>query len=151
MAFFSTNKASLAVTLLELLTSPQGAAGAQVFRGGQAPGTAAGLDGLTGVRAVAAGDVNNDGLPDVAVLTADGATLYINRAGTFSKSDVPLPPGRYAQAVWVDYDHDYDADLFLLGEKSALVRNNGRAGFSDQTADFPFVADWVAIALTLVM
>ena len=38
-----------------------------------------------------------------------------------------------------DYDHDYDLDLVLLGEKSALLRNNGAAGFSDETAAFPFV------------
>src|SRR5207237_1113823 len=40
---------------------------------------------------------------------------------------------------WLDYDHDYDLDLVLLGEDAALLRNNGQAGFSDETAHFPFV------------
>jgi len=52
---------------------------------------------------------------------------------------VALPHGDYAGAVWLDYDHDYDLELFLLGEHSALIRNNGAAGFSDETKSFPFV------------
>jgi len=46
----------------------------------------------------------------------------------------------YEKAVWIDYDHDGDLDLLLLGEKSVLIRNQGAAGFTDQTAEFPFVA-----------
>jgi len=42
--------------------------------------------------------------------------------------------------VWLDYDRDYDLDLFLLGRSSKLFRNEGNAGFADHTADFPFVA-----------
>ena len=41
--------------------------------------------------------------------------------------------------MWLDYDHDYDLDLFLLGKTSALVRNNGQAGFAELTSAFPFV------------
>ena len=40
----------------------------------------------------------------------------------------------------MDYDHDYDADLMLLGDDARLLRNNGEAGFSDETQRFPFVA-----------
>ena len=40
----------------------------------------------------------------------------------------------------MDFDHDYDPDLFLLGDDSKLMRNNGEAGFSDETKRFPFVA-----------
>src|SRR5260370_3752878 len=32
-----------------------------------------------------------------------------------------------------------DLDLLLLGAHSALIANNGEAGFSNQTAEFPFV------------
>src|SRR5207248_1734857 len=67
------------------------------------------------------------------------AALYLNKQGKFQKQAVPLPAGHYEKAVWIDYDHDYDLDLVLLGEQSKLLRNNGAAGFSDQTADFPFV------------
>src|SRR6185369_18012760 len=38
----------------------------------------------------------------------------------------------------LDYDHDYDLDLILLGKQSMLFRNQGSAGFQDHTADFPF-------------
>jgi hypothetical protein len=79
-------------------------------------------------------------LPDLCVLTDTGAALYRNRNGVFEKDPAKLPPGRFEKAVWIDYDHDGDLDLLLLGEHSAMVRNNGEAGFSDQTADFPFVA-----------
>ncbi len=94
---------------------------------------------MKGIVSIAAGDFNNDGLPDLCVLTESGASLYVNRQGKFQKDAVSLPAGRFEKAVWIDYDHDYDLDLVLLGENSKLLRNNGAAGFSDQTADFPFV------------
>ncbi len=115
------------------------AAGVQLFKNGDTPVPGSGLDGIAGVRSVAAGDADNDGLPDLCVITDAGALLYTNKAGTFTKSATAFPAGAFAKAVWVDYDHDYDADLVLLGDTSALLRNNGRAGFSDQSADFPFV------------
>ncbi len=59
--------------------------------------------------------------------------------GKFTKSSITLPGGTYSGAVWLDCDHDYDVDLFLLGEHSVLMRNNGTAGFSDETKSFPFV------------
>jgi hypothetical protein len=43
-----------------------------------------------------------------------------------------------AQCVPLDYDHDYDLDAFLLGDSSMLLRNQGPAGFADQSASFPF-------------
>jgi hypothetical protein len=33
-------------------------------------------------------------------------------------------PGRYDVAIWLDYDHDYDLDLLLLGETN-ILRNEG--------------------------
>ena len=50
-----------------------------------------------------------------------------------------LPAGRFDRAVWMDYDHDYDLDLILLGRQPALLRNQGAAGWADRTEDFPFV------------
>ena len=88
----------------------------------------------------AIGDFDNDGLADRCAITATGAYLERNENGRFRRLPVNLPAGRYTKAVWLDYDHDYDLDLFLLGEKSVLMRNNGAAGFSDETARFPFVA-----------
>jgi len=100
-----------------------------------------GLEGVRGVIDVAAGDFNNDGLPDLCVLSESGARLYVNRGGgRFEESPARLPAGRFRRAVWLDYDHDYDLDLVLLGDTAALVRNDGAAGWSDHTADFPFAA-----------
>jgi tetratricopeptide (TPR) repeat protein len=98
-----------------------------------------GLEDLKGIVSIAAGDFDNDGLADLCVLTAEGAALYKNTGGRFAGHTAPLPAGNYRKAVWLDFDHDYDLDLFLLGKTSALVRNNGQAGFSDLTSAFPFV------------
>ena len=51
-----------------------------------------------------------------------------------------MAAGAFRQAVWLDFDHDYDLDLVLLGDESKLMRNNGPAGFSDETKRFPFAA-----------
>lgn len=108
-----------------------------------------GLEGIQGVISVAAGDFNNDGFPDLAVLTRHGAALYTNHGSHFEKSPVKLPQGRFTKALWLDYDHDYDLDLLLLGADSVLLRNEGSAGFSDQSSRFPFIAGRANDAATL--
>ncbi len=113
--------------------------GARLFRSGSTPVEKSGLDAVRSVISIAPGDFNNDGLPDLCILTEEGASLYVNEGGTFRKSPEQLPPGPFTAAVWMDFDHDGDPDLFLLGERSALLRNNGKAGFEDHTASFPFV------------
>lgn len=124
----------------------------RLFRSGDTLVEQSGLADLKGVRSLAAGDLNNDGLPDLCVITDDGPVLYVNSAGTFAKSPTALAGGSFVKAVWLDYDHDYDVDLLLVGDQSRLLRNDGKAGFSDRTADFPFVAGHAtdAIAFDLV-
>ena len=100
----------------------------------------AGLSGLSGVLDIAPGDFDNDGMMDLCVLTENGPLLYHNTKGRFSVVASPLPKRRFERAVWIDYDHDYDLDLVLLGDASSLQRNEGAAGFSDRTMDFPFAA-----------
>jgi Tfp pilus assembly protein PilF len=112
--------------------------GVQIFQSGGPKRMTAGLADLTDVLYIAPGDFNNDGFPDLAVITKQGADLYENRKGTFVKRDIRLPRGQFSKALWLDYDHDYDLDLILLGQDAALARNNGTAGFSDETARFPF-------------
>src|SRR5205807_8993480 len=114
--------------------------GVALFKNGVTPVPNSGLEGLKSVVSMSPGDFNNDGLPDLAVLTRTSAALYVNRGGKFEPVPIKIPAGVYTKAIWLDYDHDYDLDLFLLGEKPILLRNEGPAGFSDQTAHFPFVA-----------
>ncbi|HXJ38913.1 MAG TPA: FG-GAP-like repeat-containing protein, partial [Bryobacteraceae bacterium] len=113
------------------------AKGVQIFKA-ETPLADTGLADLKDIVSVAPGDFNNDGLTDLAIATKQGAALWINRKARFEKSPVALPAAAFAKAIWVDYDHDYDLDLVLLGDKPALFRNNGAAGFSDETANFPF-------------
>lgn len=100
----------------------------------------AALDAITGVTSAASGDYDNDGYPDLCVLTESGPILLHNEKGKFFKIKANFPASRFDKAVWLDYDHDYDLDLLLLGEKSVLLRNQGTAGFEDHTADFPFAS-----------
>jgi tetratricopeptide (TPR) repeat protein len=113
--------------------------GIQLYRHGVEPVKDSGLEDLTGVLFVAPGDFDNDGLMDLCVLTESGPLLYRNIGGKFMPVDAALPKRRFERAVWIDYDHDYDLDLILLGDQPALMRNQGASGFSDLTKDFPFV------------
>ena len=115
------------------------AEGVHVYKNGKTALAKTGLEDLKNVRNIAPGDFDNDGLPDLCVLTDAGATLYHNRGGVFEKRPEELPAGVFEKALWMDYDHDGDLDLVLLGAHSALAANNGEAGFSNQTAEFPFV------------
>jgi Flp pilus assembly protein TadD len=117
--------------------------GIVLLRSGSVPVAHSGLEKLKGVLSVAPADFNNDGLPDLAVVTRTGASLFVNRNGKFELSAIKMPQGNFTKALWVDYDHDYDLDLLLLGGTTALLRNDGAAGFSDQTANFPFVAGYI--------
>ncbi len=112
--------------------------GARLFAGGKAVQNS-GIDGLAGIRGAAHGDIDNDGLADLCILSKNAAWLLINRGGRFERRTEPLASGVFHQAVWLDYDHDYDLDLFLLGKTQRLLRNGGSAGWTDHSADFPFV------------
>lgn len=109
-----------------------------LLKDGKTPAANTGLESMKNVVSVAPGDFNNDGLPDLAVVTTSDVQLYVNHNGKFELYPAKLPSGPFRKAVWLDYDHDYDLDLVLLGSKSMLLRNDGAAGFSDQTSRFPF-------------
>ncbi len=109
-----------------------------VYRNGSTPVADSGLQDLKDVVSIAPGDFDNDGLPDLCVITSKGAALYRNVKGKFRKH-ADLAAGAFRSALWIDYDHDYDPDLFLIGDDSKLMRNNGEAGFSDETRRFLFV------------
>jgi tetratricopeptide (TPR) repeat protein len=123
--------------------------GISLYRRGVDRVSDTGLSGLTGVIFVAPGDFDNDGLMDLCVLTQSGPLLYRNTKGHFVPFAAALPKRRFERAIWIDYDHDYDLDLVLLGESPALVRNEGTAGFAERTADFPFTAGHATSAFKL--
>jgi len=121
--------------------------GIKLFKDGETL-TDVGLGAAKGVRSVAVGDVDNDGLPDLILLDSTGAWLAHNNQGKFEKP-VMIQKGWFNGAVWLDYDHDYDLDLVLLGEKPMLLRNDGDNKFSDHTSDFPFVAGHATAGIPL--
>jgi tetratricopeptide (TPR) repeat protein len=112
--------------------------GIRLYRKGKELVEDSGLGDLKDVIYVAAGDFDNSGMAGLCVLTGKGPLLYRNLKGKFVKAAAALPAGRFERAVWLDFDHDYDLDLFLLGEKSVLLRNEGEQGFQDYTSHFPF-------------
>ncbi|MDQ1472973.1 MAG: hypothetical protein QOJ99_4453, partial [Bryobacterales bacterium] len=114
--------------------------GAALYRNGTTLAADSGLGELKGVVHIAPGDFDNDGLMDLCVVTEDGPLLYRNTGGRFAKVAAELPKGRFERAVWIDYDHDYDLDLVLLGESSVVLRNEGSAGFAARSTDLPFVS-----------
>jgi tetratricopeptide (TPR) repeat protein len=100
-----------------------------------------GLSALHHVVWVAAGDYDNDGLVDLCVVTREGAQLFRNtRTEGFQRQPLPAQGDGFHSAVWMDYDHDRDLDLILVGNRSLLLRNAGAKGWEDRTRDFPFAA-----------
>jgi hypothetical protein len=112
--------------------------GIEILKSGRTPYRNSGLENLKDVVDIAPGDFNNDGFIDLCILTKTEALLFTNVAGKF-RDPVTVSHGSYSKAIWLNYDHDDDIDLLLLGETPALLQNAGRTGFVDHTSDFPFV------------
>jgi tetratricopeptide (TPR) repeat protein len=89
--------------------------GVQLFGPDGSARTPSGVEKIGNVVSIEPGDFDNDGHLDLCVITDTGASLYRNENNSFSPAKVALPQGRYRKAVWIDYDHDYDLDLMLLG------------------------------------
>ena len=120
--------------------------GISVFRKGITPVPQIGFAGLKEILGAVPGDYDNDGLVDLCVLTTAGPVIFQNSKTGFRRgAGIQLPAIRFNSAVWLDYDHDYDLDLVLLGETTKLMRNQLPSGFVDRTVDIPFVA---GVALT---
>jgi tetratricopeptide (TPR) repeat protein len=87
--------------------------------------------------AAVAGDYDNDGRPDLFVLSAGGGRLLRQTTpGVWrdASPEVRLPAIRPASAAaWGDVDHDGDLDLVTGAPQ--LIRNNGNGSFSDATSE----------------
>jgi tetratricopeptide (TPR) repeat protein len=122
--------------------------------------TAAGLLGLDGkvvagtegIQMAAAGDFDNDGRQDLVAILKGRPVLLHNTTAGFAVAPLPAAGTDFSSALWVDFDHDYDLDLLLLGTKSTLLRNEGSAGFADRSGSFPFrQGEAVAAAVTRII
>jgi hypothetical protein len=97
------------------------------------------LAGIKDVVSIAVGDYDNDGLPDLCVVTSKSVELFHNNKGTFAKVADLVANHGITKAVWLDFDHDSDLDLLLFGSDPVLLRNVSAGKFEQQTALFPFV------------
>jgi len=94
----------------------------------------------------AVGDLDNDGLADLAVALDDRLVLFRN-LGKGHFEDVTQaagisPANKPSGITFVDYDHDGDLDLFATGAPleaggtpNVLWRNNGNKTFTNWTAE----------------
>jgi tetratricopeptide (TPR) repeat protein len=100
---------------------------------------AMGLDPAAAAIGAVAGDLDNDGKPELLAIRDEGPTLHHND-GEKGFSDVTsaagLKPGPAASsAALVDVDHDGDLDVVLAGGSAGhrLLRNDGKAVFAEIT------------------
>lgn len=131
--------------LPELLTVAGGEdAALQLFRrtasaAWEAGTVEAGLSGAKAPAGLAAGDLLNHRVPDLWLPgPAGGLWRAEARAGQpprYARRDGDRPPAvaPVHRAVLVDYDHDNDLDLLVVGTTATLERNNGDGTFTDVT------------------
>ncbi|MCC6263434.1 MAG: CRTAC1 family protein [Bryobacterales bacterium] len=115
--------------------------GILLYADGFSPISSPALSSFKDVHDVSAADFNNDGTIDLCVITGQGVTLLANRNGNSPSFEVAgYFKGRYAQALWLDYDHDNDLDLILLGARPLVLRNPGNGNFAPQPKAIPFAS-----------
>ncbi len=88
-----------------------------------------------GALALLAGDLDDDGRPELVVATGSGLRLW-GRDDSPTWSERPLAPelaaaGAFREALLVDFEHDGDLDLVALDDagRGVLVTHRGEAGW----------------------
>src|SRR5271170_5441157 len=110
--------------------------------------------------ACAAGDYDNDGLPDLAVAMSDRVILFHNlgkgKFADMTKAVSIQQLNRPAGLTFIDFDHDGDLDLFVTGTAlnsssgpSVLWRNNGNSTFTEWTAQTGLAGEGSTTGVTL--
>lgn len=95
---------------------------------------------------IAAEDINNDGFPDLLLLSGLGNAIYLNTGkGSFKDytiesgiswvRDDDKKPGEPRQPIIADFDNDGLQDVFIsfVNDKHHIYRNTGDAVFEDMT------------------
>jgi len=93
--------------------------------------SAAGLNASLPVRAIAIGDCDDDGDPDIYLVRSGENALYQNDGGVFSKVTDSAGVGDAGDgydAAWGDFDNDGDLDLYVVNDGSNLLYRNGENG-----------------------
>lgn len=93
-------------------------------------------------RGLVAGDFNQDGFPDLAVVSNPARELrvFLSQSGVFGTSTVYPLPGSPNAMVSADFDGDGDADLAVLAGTGGptpgvlVLRNDGAGGFATTMA-----------------
>ena len=107
------------------------AAGTRLLLGSETSGfTPAPAHDLTALAGVAAlwGDVDEDGLLDAVVCSADGARLWRQETAGQWAADAALGDAPCTTAALFDADHDGDLDVFATGADGNELYNNNRDG-----------------------
>lgn len=90
------------------------------------------------VRALAWGDADGDGRPDLAVLSVNATSIWRNDGdSTFSSVGAPTSLPRFADpraVVWIDVDRDGRLDVVGGGATGMLALRNTGDGFEDASA-----------------
>jgi Flp pilus assembly protein TadD len=106
------------------------------------------------------GDIDADGLPDLAVALQDRLVLFRNLGhGRFEDvtQAAGIAPRNHPEGItFVDYDHDGDLDLFVTGSPlnagsapNVLWRNNGNLTFTEWTEQTGLGGEGQTSAVTL--